>query len=273
MKVRRLNRIELVLPGEDIPEAVKVFNDLLGGHLPPPVEVPGQQVLSTTDFALGIEFYGPTGPKSPRAGVFDRKHRRGAMGPIVWEVDDMDEAKAEVSAKGYRISFEFGEPGHRQLHLDDAQLFGYGVTFTERGSEGVGEKPTVVRRLGRVELLLPGEDVEPARLALNEVLDAKIPPAAHIPGVDVLSTVDVSLGIELVGPASPDSVIASHPAEKGRGAIGPIVFEVDDLDKAKAGAVEKGYRVFYEFGEPGGRQVHFDAEQLFGYGVTFTERR
>ena len=110
-------------------------------------------------------------------------------------------------------------------------------------------------------------------MAFNNLLGAEIPPAEHIAGVDITTTMDLNIGIELFGPASPSSRIRPHLDRKGAGAIGPLVFEVDDLDQATAEAKAKGFRVVYEFGVPGERQVHFDDEQLFGYGVTFTERR
>jgi hypothetical protein len=267
-----LNRVELLLPGEDIPEAVRLFNELLGGNLPAPEQVPGQQVLATADHSLGIAFFGPSGPDSPLSRLFDHKMRRGSIGPLVWEVDDLDAAREDVTSKGYRIVFEFGEPGERELHLDSGQLFGYGITFTEHASTP-GAAPANVSRFQRVELLLPGDAIEPARTAFNELLGAKIPPAEHLAGPDVVSTVDYGIGIELLGPGSAASRIHAQLDSKGAGAIGPLVWEVGDLDYATAKARDKGFRVAYEFGEPGHRQVHFDAEQLFGYGVTFTEHR
>ena len=270
MKIQRLNRVELLLPGEDIAAAARLFNELLGGHLPAPETVSGQQVLSTVDYALGIEFFGPSGP---RGSVFERKPRRGAIGPLVWEVDDLDAAREEVTGKGYRVVFEFGGPGERQFHLDAGQLFGYGITFTERHTSASGLAPAHVSRFQRVELLLPGGDIETARQVLNDLLGAQIPPPEHLTGPDVLSTMDLDIGIELFGPASPASRIQAHLDSKGPGAIGPLVWEVDDLDQARDQAQAKGFRVVYEYGDPGHRQVHFDAEQLFGYGVTFTERR
>ena len=83
----------------------------------------------------------------------------------------------------------------------------------------------------------------------------------------------LGIGIELFGPVSRASRVQPAVDRKGAGAIGPLVFEVGDLDRATAEAKAKGFRVVYEFGVPGERQVHFDDEQLFGYGVTFTERR
>jgi hypothetical protein len=272
MKVRRMNRVELLLPGEDIPDAARVFNELLGGHLPEPYEVPGQGVLSTSDYALGIEFYGPVNADSPRASSFDTKPRRGSIGPLVWEVDDLDAIKQEVVDKGYRVQFEFGEPGARQVHLDAGQLFGYGVTFTERSSAAVGERPAAVRCFHRVELLMAGDDIEDARRVFSDLLGSDIAPVQHLVEQQVLTTVAPQLGIELLAPASRESRTQAHLERKGRGAIGPLVWEVDDLDAAKQRALDKGFGVSFEYGEPPNRQVHLDAEQLFGYGVTFTER-
>jgi catechol 2,3-dioxygenase-like lactoylglutathione lyase family enzyme len=273
MHVRRINRVELLLPGADIPAAVAAFNDVLGGHLPAPEEVPQQGVLSTADYALGIELYGPTGPDSPRWSAFDTKPRRGAVGPIVFEVDDLDAARAEVEDKGYRVQFAFGAPGVRQVHLDPERLFGYGITLTERASEGLGVQPTNVRRFQRVELLVAGEDIAAAIAVFRDVLGADMAPPIHIEEHGILTTWDLRLGIEIFGPSRSDSRIAPHLARKGRGAIGPIVFEVDDLDASKAAVLAKGYRVQFEFGGAGERQVHLDDSQLFGYGITFTERR
>lgn len=272
MKVRRLNRVELLLPGEDIPEAARLLNELLDGHFPAPEEVPGQQVLATADYSLGIAFYGPSGPDSPISRVFERKSRQGAIGPLAWEVDDLDAAREEVTSKGYRIVFESGEPGERELYLDASQLFGYQVALTERDG-GPATSPAGTCRFQRVELLMPGTAIEPARIAFNDLLGARIPPAEHLTREGVYSTVDYAIGIELFGPASPDSRIQAHLDSKGAGAIGPLVWSVDDLDDATERARSKGFRVVYEYGEPGSRQVHFDAGQIFGYGVTFTERR
>jgi hypothetical protein len=111
MKVRRFNRVELLLPGQDIPEAARLFNELLGGHLPASEEAPGQQVLATAGPLSRRAFFGPSGPYSPLSQAFEGKPRRSAIGPLAWGVDDLDAAWEEVTAKSYRVVFEFGEPG------------------------------------------------------------------------------------------------------------------------------------------------------------------
>jgi hypothetical protein len=272
MRIRSFHKVEFLLPGEDIPEAVHVFNHILGGHLPEPIEVEGQGVLSTTDYALGLEIYGPKDADSPRAGVFDSKPRRGAIGPIVWEVDDLDEAKTRAVTEGFRVVFEFGERGERQVHFDPVQLAGYGLTFTERSSDARGPLPTVARRFQRIELVVAREEFERAREAFARFLACDFPTPVHHEGVDVLSSVNWTVGIQLTARASRESAIAPRVGERGPGSVGSIVWEVDDLDWAMATVIGKGYRVADEFGEFGERQVHLDPTQLFGFGVSFAER-
>jgi hypothetical protein len=272
MRVRRLNRVELLLPAEDIPDAVQVFNDALGGHLPEPEDLDDVKVRTTTDFAMGIELFGPLDDTSPLAGVFDRKPRRGSIGPIVWEVEDLDATRAFVESQGYRVVYEFGSPGQRQIHLDEDQLFGFGLTFTEQSREDAGSPMSFGAKFQRVELMVDGEHIESAREAFAELLGASFSPTRHYPGPDILSSTDDFVGLELLAPASATSQIAPLFQAKGRGGIGPLVWKVDDLDEATKAIVDRGYGIQYEFGEPGGRQVHFDAGQFFGFGVTITER-
>ena len=39
MQVERMNRVELLLPGADVVDAVRVFNEVLGGHLTEPEDL------------------------------------------------------------------------------------------------------------------------------------------------------------------------------------------------------------------------------------------
>lgn len=273
MQIRRFNRVELALPGEDIPEAARVLDEVLGGHLTPPHVVPDQGIISAVDFRLGIELFGPDGASSPRRGMFDRRPRRGSIGPIVWEVDDYDAARAEAVAQGFRIAFEFGAPGVRQLHLDAEQLFGFGVTFTERSSAGIGEPPTAVDRFEKLELLVAQDEIHGAVDVFNGLLGAQFAAPTHLRDQDVLTTTDFTMGIELLAPASPASPVARSLERKGRGAIGPIVWEVGDLDAAKVRLASLGYRVVFEYRAPGRHQVHLDPDQLYGYGVTLSAGR
>ena len=211
-----VNRVELLLPAEDIPDAAQVFNDALGGHLPEPEDLDDVKVRTTTDFAMGIELFGPLDDTSPLAGVFDRKPRRGSIGPIVWEVEDLDATRAFVESQGYGVVYEFGSPGQRQIHLDEDQLFGFGLTFTEQSREDAGSPLNFGAKFQRVELMVDGEHIESAREAFAELLGASFSPTRHYPGPDILSSTDDFVGLELLAPASATSQIAPLFQAKGR---------------------------------------------------------
>ena len=131
MKILGLNRVELLLPADEIEAAVAKLNDAFGFQLAPPHRVAGQPVLSTVDFAAGIELIAPGGEGSPLAARLAEKGR-GGIGPIVWEVDDLDAARDHLLRKGYRIYYEFEGEGVRQICLDPDEFFGYVITFMQR---------------------------------------------------------------------------------------------------------------------------------------------
>ena len=143
------------------------------------------------------------------------------------------------------------------------------MTFTDRRSAHVGTAPEHVRRFHRVELLMPRSDIEAARVAFNELLGASIPAVKHLTEQQVLTTLDEAAGIELLAPAADDTVIQRSLEAKGKGAIGPLVWEVDDMAATRARVTDLGYRVAFEFKGEGTHQLHLDPSQCYGYGITF----
>jgi hypothetical protein len=131
MKILGFNRVELMMSPDDMNQAIEKFNDLLGTSFAPPRVVADGNVLTTTDWTNKIELFGPAHGDSPQAASLAKKGR-GGIGPLVWEVDDIDEAREYVLGKGYRIIFEYQEPGVKQIILDPEQLFGYLITFMQR---------------------------------------------------------------------------------------------------------------------------------------------
>jgi hypothetical protein len=140
MDILGFNRVELIVREDQIDDAVRQFNELLGLHLPEPHPIEGRPVLSATDFDGHIEFVAPVGG----AGGFGaalREHGPGQIGPLVWEVSDIDAARAWVLDRGFRIKFEYdsstGNTAERatgvyQLILDPEQWFGFHVTLMHR---------------------------------------------------------------------------------------------------------------------------------------------
>jgi len=140
MEILGFNRVELIVPEDQIHQAVQQFNELLGTHLPAPHAIQGQPVLSATDFDGGIELVAPI----DGGGSFGAKlssRGRGQIGPLVWEIGDVGAARQWLAERGLRITYEYdsskGSPaeaatGVYQLVLDPDQWFGFTVTLMQR---------------------------------------------------------------------------------------------------------------------------------------------
>lgn len=136
MKVKGFNRVELVVREDEIEKAAAQFNEVLGTRLPRPIAIEGHPVISSTDFEGSIELVAAPGGEGPFAG-----RGAGAIGPLVWEVEDIDDARSWLEANGYAIQFEYdstqgsaeeASTAVRQLILDPGQWFGFHVTLMER---------------------------------------------------------------------------------------------------------------------------------------------
>jgi catechol 2,3-dioxygenase-like lactoylglutathione lyase family enzyme len=141
VEILGFNRVELIVDEDEIEEAVRQFNDLLGLHLPKPHAIEGQPVLSATDFDGHVEFVAPIDGAGGFGAALAR-HGRGQIGPLVWEVADIDAARSWVLERGFRIRFEYdssrGNASERstgvyQLVLDPKEWFGFNVTLMQRG--------------------------------------------------------------------------------------------------------------------------------------------
>lgn len=139
MKILGFNRVELIVAEDEIEQAVKQFNEVLGTHLPAPHAIEGNPVLSATDFEGSIELVAPTNDEAS----FARKLAKGPgpIGPLVWEIEDVDDARQWLADQGYRVIFEYdsskgNEDEQRwavhQLVLDPSQWFGFNVTLMQR---------------------------------------------------------------------------------------------------------------------------------------------
>lgn len=141
MQIKGFNRVELVVREDQIHEAVAQFNDLLGLNLPQPHAIEGHPVLSATDFDGHIEFVAPVNGE----GSFGRRlaeNGAGQIGPLVWEVDDIEAAREWLAEHDFRIFFEYDSTtgnvteaaqAVHQLVLDPDQWFGFTVTLMKRG--------------------------------------------------------------------------------------------------------------------------------------------
>ena len=140
MKILGFNRVELIVREDQIHDAIAQFNELLGLNLPQPHSIEGHPVLSATDPRGHLEFVAPI----DGGGGFGAKlaaHGAGQIGPLVWEVDDIDAAREWLTERGFDVSFEYdsrqGNEDERaaavqQLVLDPDQWFGFSVTLMYR---------------------------------------------------------------------------------------------------------------------------------------------
>jgi Glyoxalase/Bleomycin resistance protein/Dioxygenase superfamily len=140
VKIKGFNRVELIVRPDEIEAARAKFNDLLGLNLPPPHQVSRGRALSSTDFDGFIELVAPVDPEMAMT-VTLAQHGPGQVGPLVWEVEDLDAAREWLAARDLRVAYEYDSrtgneeeraAGARQLILDKDQWFGFTVTLMER---------------------------------------------------------------------------------------------------------------------------------------------
>jgi ketosteroid isomerase-like protein len=147
-----LNRVELVIDQARISAAVEQFNEAFGLRLPDPIPISGHGALSATDFERGLEFIAPH-PDDTTSSVGRRlaEFGEGQLGPLVFEIRDVEQARSWLEGRGFRIRYEYdsrqgnadeAEMAVHQLHLDPEQWFGFNVTLMRR----FAPPPTPVQR-------------------------------------------------------------------------------------------------------------------------------
>ena len=139
MRIKGFNRVEIIVREDEIEQAVQQFNDVFGLNLPKPHAIQGVPVLSATDFDGHLEVVAPVDGKGPFAAKLERGP--GQIGPLVWEIEDVEEARTWLGEHGYRITYEYdSRQGNaaeqhaavQQLILDPGQWFGFNVTLMKR---------------------------------------------------------------------------------------------------------------------------------------------
>ena len=140
MKVIGFNRVELIVAEDEIDAAIAQFNRALGLHLPAARRISGQPALSATDLDGGVEFVAPVNGEGNFATKL-AKNGPGQIGPLVFEVEDIEETRAWLDAEGFIIRYEYDSvaegapvsaPRVHQLVLDPQQWFGFSVTLMMR---------------------------------------------------------------------------------------------------------------------------------------------
>ncbi len=273
MHVNRLNRVEMIVPKQQFQTVIDTYSNLLGVSFQTPEFLEPFDLLTTVSWSAGLEITCPNSQKSPLFHALNTRGSYGVLGPIVWEVDDIEKMKAHVKKLGITIAFEGEFDGNRQFTLLPSECFGYSLTFTDKAPEKAASPAALVSGINRIELMMPPENIPQAREFFNKLLGAEIPPEEHMTDHNVISTVCWRTGVELVGPADPGSPLNALFEQQGKfGANGPIVWEVPSVDAIKEAATEQGHTVMYEFESHGRRQVSLGKDSLFGYVATFSQQ-
>jgi hypothetical protein len=139
MRIKGFNRVEIIVREDEIEQAVTQFNEVFGLKLPAPHPIRQGPVLSATDFDGFLEVVAPVGGQGSFAAKLERGS--GQIGPLVWEVEDIEECRGWLAEHSYRISYEYdsrqGNDSEQraavhQLVLDPGQWFGFSVTLMKR---------------------------------------------------------------------------------------------------------------------------------------------
>lgn len=122
MKVEKIDHIHIVV--KDLEATVKLLSNILGSHFVGPMEFP---TIRTAFDDLGFEIIQPKTPSDPRA-EFIEEHGEG-VGAVGLKVPNVDEAAAELEAKGIQIIRRRGGPERDiKVALTDPKS-AYGVQF------------------------------------------------------------------------------------------------------------------------------------------------
>jgi len=126
MKVEGIDHIHIYV--KDLEAATKLLSNILGSHFVGPMEF---QTVRTAFDDMGFEVIQPKTPDDPRA-KFIEEHGEG-IGAIGLKVPNVDEAAAELEAKGVKIIRRRGGPDRDvQIILTDPKsAFGVQIELVE----------------------------------------------------------------------------------------------------------------------------------------------
>jgi hypothetical protein len=135
MKVLGLNRAELLVNDADGAQAVfeTLFN---GGCYAPDSGVHGRPQDCRVNYQHGLELVHPFGTDHRTGQLLAERGEH--VFTVVWDVNDMEIAKAHLAANGFEVQWEhdFGPHGdlevHKQLVIRPDRTHGLLVIFQER---------------------------------------------------------------------------------------------------------------------------------------------
>ena len=117
MKIEKIDHIHILV--KDLEKAMKFFSNLMGTEFVGPIVLSDHRIAFDN---VGLELVAPSSPKTPEH--MEKMGAREGLFSIGLKVPDLDEAIAELEAKGIKYSWKGQLPCLKaaQIKLDD-----YGV--------------------------------------------------------------------------------------------------------------------------------------------------
>jgi catechol 2,3-dioxygenase-like lactoylglutathione lyase family enzyme len=136
LEVLGLQRVELLVDDADAAEAT--YHQLFNGALDfeRDVDAASRPLDCRIDWRMGLELVQPTSAEDKIGKLLAEKGQH--VFTVVWDVDDMEIAKAHLAANGFEVQWEhdFGAHGplavHKQLVIRPDRTHGLLVIFQER---------------------------------------------------------------------------------------------------------------------------------------------
>jgi methylmalonyl-CoA/ethylmalonyl-CoA epimerase len=135
MKVLRVDHVGIAVTS--IEEAKKLYGDILGLPMAGS-ETVAEQKVTTAFFPVGdteVELLESTAPDGPIAKYIEKNGGRGGMQHIAFRVENIEEALAELEAKGVALLDKkprMGAGGAKIAFLHPKSTFGVLVEISER---------------------------------------------------------------------------------------------------------------------------------------------
>jgi hypothetical protein len=136
MKVLGINRAEILVRDSDA--AVETFSRLFNGaEFTPDHGVSGRPLVCRHDWRHGLELVEPK-DEADMVGQLMKAQGEGTVLTVVYEVENLEDAKSYLTRNGFEIQYEGNYDHHpdvevyRQIVVKPKDTHGFRVTFMER---------------------------------------------------------------------------------------------------------------------------------------------
>ena len=130
MKVQKLDHVHIYV--NDLEKAARFFSEILGTKFSEVIEKPGWDFKLAMD-PLGVELVQPTSPEGGTARAM--KKRGEGIFMVSFKVENLDEAVAELEAKGMRVISRIQDGKLREVQFHPRDAHGVMIELAEYEEE------------------------------------------------------------------------------------------------------------------------------------------